>query len=68
MLNNEIKIIQREFRSTDEAKYIHRLHGVFLVLKGLSTVKAGELLNEPVSGGVKTDENRRFENPSGQMA
>jgi hypothetical protein len=21
-----------------------------------------------VSGGVKTDENRRFENPSGQMA
>jgi transposase len=47
MLNNDLKKIQQKFRSTDEAKYIHRLHGVFLVFKGLSTVKAGELLNEP---------------------
>ena len=47
MLKNDLKQIQQEFRSTDEAKYIHRLHGVFLVLNGLSTVKAGELLNEP---------------------
>jgi transposase len=39
--------IRKEFRRSEEAKYIHRLHGVLLVLLGLSTVKAGELLGVP---------------------
>lgn len=44
---SEIENIQAEFRRSDEAKYIHRLHGVLLVLGGLSTVKAAALLHEP---------------------
>lgn len=47
MTNDSLKEIQAELHRSDEAKYIHRLHGVFLVLKGLSTVKVGELLDEP---------------------
>jgi transposase len=46
-MKNDIEIIRKEFRRSDEARYIHRLHGVLLVLLGLSTVKAGELLGDP---------------------
>jgi transposase len=46
-VKNDIEIIRAEFRKSDEARYIHRLHGVLLVLLGLSTVKAGELLGDP---------------------
>ena len=46
-MKNDIEIIRAEFRRSDEARYIHRLHGVLLVLLGLSTVKAGELLGDP---------------------
>ncbi len=47
MTKSDIKKIQKEFRRSDEARYIHRLHGVLLVLSGLSSVKAAALLNEP---------------------
>jgi transposase len=47
MMNKDIKIIRTEFRRSSEARYIHRLHGVLLVLLGLSTVKAGKLLGDP---------------------
>ena len=46
-MKNDIEIIRREFRRSPESRYIHRLHGVLLVLLGLSTVKAGELLGDP---------------------
>ena|SRR5258706_14405238 len=46
-MKNDIEIIRREFRRSEEARYIHRLHGVLLVLLGLSTVKAGKLLGDP---------------------
>ena len=46
-MKNDIEIIQDEFRRSKEARYIHRLHGVLLVLSGLSTVKAGKLLGDP---------------------
>jgi len=46
-MNDDIKIIRQEFHRTEEARYIHRLHGVLLVLLGLSTVKAGKLLGDP---------------------
>jgi transposase len=46
-VKNDIKIIRAEFRCSEEARYIHRLHGVLLVLLGLSTVKAGEFLGDP---------------------
>jgi len=46
-VKNDIETIRAEFRKSDEARYIHRLHGVLLVLLGLSTVKAGELLGDP---------------------
>src|SRR5579864_5216225 len=46
-MKGSIESIRREFRRSDEARYIHRLHGVLLVLLGLSTVKAGELLGDP---------------------
>jgi transposase len=46
-MKNDIKIIRKEFRRSEEARYIHRLHGVLLVLLGLSTVKAGKLLGDP---------------------
>ena len=46
-MKNDIETIRKEFRRSDEARYIHRLHGVLLVLLGLSTVKAGELLGDP---------------------
>ena len=46
-MKNDIETIRAEFRNSDEARYIHRLHGVLLVLLGLSTVKAGKLLGDP---------------------
>ena len=46
-MNDDIKIIRNEFRRSEEARYVHRLHGVLLVLLGLSTVKAGKLLGDP---------------------
>ena len=46
-MNNSVAIIRREFRRSEEARYIHRLHGVLLVLLGSSTVEAGKLLGVP---------------------
>jgi transposase len=46
-MNKEIERIRAEFRSSEDARYIHRLHAVLLVLLGLSTVKAGKLLGDP---------------------
>jgi len=46
-MNNDLKTIHQEFRRSAETRYIHRLHGVLLVLSGLSTVKAGKLLEVP---------------------
>lgn len=46
-MKKDIATIRKEFRSSEEARYIHRLHGVLLVLLGLSTVKAGKLLGDP---------------------
>ena len=46
-MNKDIKTIRAEFRRSEEARYIHRLHGVLLVRLGLSTVKAGKLLGDP---------------------
>lgn len=46
-MKNDIKTIRQEFRRSAEARYLHRLHGVLLVLLGLSTVKAGKLLGDP---------------------
>jgi transposase len=46
-MNNQITIIRKEFRRSQEARYIHRLHGVLLVLLGFSTVKAGKVLGDP---------------------
>ena len=46
-MKNDIEIIRAEFLRSADARYIHRLHGVLLVLLGLSTVKAGKLLGDP---------------------
>jgi transposase len=46
-MKNDVKMIRKEFRRSEEARYIHRLHGVLLVVLGLSTVKAGKLLGDP---------------------
>lgn len=46
-MNDAIAIIRREFRRSQEARYVHRLHGVLLVLLGSSTVKTGKLLGVP---------------------
>lgn len=46
-MKRDITIIRKEFRRSEEARYIHRLHGVLLVLLGLSTVKAGKLIGDP---------------------
>ena len=46
-MTDSIQIIRKEFRQSEEARYIHRLHGVLLVLLGLSTTKAGKLLGDP---------------------
>src|SRR5882724_3124836 len=46
-MNNDIKTIRDEFHRSEEARYIHRLHAVLLVLLGLSTVKAGKFLGDP---------------------
>lgn len=46
-MNNAVAIIRREFRRSKEARYIHRLHGVLLVLLGSSAVEAGNLLGVP---------------------
>ena len=47
MKTDKIAIIRKEFHRTSEARYIHRLHGVLLVLSGMSCVQAGKLLNDP---------------------
>lgn len=46
-MKKDIETIRTEFRRSAEARYIHRLHGVLLVLLGLSTTKAGKLLGDP---------------------
>jgi len=46
-MKHDIENIRKEFHRSQEARYIHRLHGVLLVLLGLSTVKAGKLLGDP---------------------
>ncbi|MEI8064722.1 MAG: helix-turn-helix domain-containing protein [Verrucomicrobiota bacterium] len=46
-MNNDAAIIRREFRRSKEARYIHRLHGVLLVLLGSSAAEAGKLLGVP---------------------
>jgi transposase len=46
-MKNTLKVIRNEFRKTESARYFHRLHGVFLVLNGLSTVQTGKLLDVP---------------------
>ncbi len=46
-MKNDIEAIRKAFRQSEEARYIHRLHGVLLVLRGLSTVEAGKLLGDP---------------------
>jgi len=46
MMTKDIEIIRAEFHRSEEARYMHRLHGVLLVLLGLSTVKAGKLLGD----------------------
>jgi len=46
-MNDAIAIIRKEIRRSEEARYVHRLHGVLLVLLGSSTVKAGKLLGVP---------------------
>ena len=47
MMQNDMEKLREEFLRSAEARYIHRLHGVLLVLRGLSTVKAGKLLGDP---------------------
>ena len=47
MNDDLIDIIRREFRNGNEARYIHRLHGVLLMLNGLSSLQAAKFLNEP---------------------
>ncbi|HWD20820.1 MAG TPA: helix-turn-helix domain-containing protein [Verrucomicrobiae bacterium] len=46
-MNDAIKTIRQEFRRSKEARYIHRLHGVLLVLLGRSTVEAARFLGVP---------------------
>ena len=46
-MNDAIEVIRREFRRSEEARYVHRLHAVFVVLLGKSTVEAGKLLGVP---------------------
>jgi len=46
-MHDATAIIRREFRRSEEARYVHRLHGVLLVLLGSSTVTAGKLLGVP---------------------
>ena len=46
-MNDAIRTIRKEFRRSKEARYVHRLHGVLLVLLGSSTVEAGKLLGVP---------------------
>ena len=47
MKNNNIATIHKEFHRSAEARYIHRLHGVLLVLSGMSGIQAGKLLHDP---------------------
>ena len=46
-MKDAIQAIRKEFRRSKEARYVHRLHGVLLVLLGKSTVEAGKLLGVP---------------------
>ena len=47
MKTDKIATIHKEFHRSSEARYIHRLHGVLLVLSGMSSVQAGRLLHHP---------------------
>jgi transposase len=47
MITDKIATIRKEFRRSSEARYIHRLHGVLLVLSGMSSVQVGKLLHNP---------------------
>ena len=46
-MKDAIQAIRKEFRRSQEARYVHRLHGVLLVLLGRSTVEAGKVLGVP---------------------
>ena len=46
--DNTTAIIRKEFRRSKEARYIHRLHGVLLVMSGMSRAQAGKLLGVPL--------------------
>jgi len=46
-MKKQTESIRKEFRRSAEARYMHRLHGVLLVLNGLSTVAAGKLMGDP---------------------
>ena len=46
--DNTIGAIHKEFRRSKESRYIHRLHGVLLVMSGMSRAQAGELLGVPL--------------------
>jgi transposase len=46
-MKKDVQIVRKEFRSSADARYFHRLHGVLLVLNGLSTIAAGKLLGDP---------------------
>ena len=47
MQSNIIAAIRKEFRRSPEARYIHRLHAVLLVLGGLSALQVGKRLHIP---------------------
>jgi transposase len=47
MNDKHIAKIRKEFHRSPEARYIHRLHGVLLVLSGMTCSQAGKLLNDP---------------------
>jgi transposase len=47
IMNDALQAIRKEFRKSEAARYLHRLHGVLLVLNGLSTIHAGKLLGDP---------------------
>lgn len=46
--NKTIRAIHKEFRRSQESRYIHRLHGVLLVISGMSRAQASELLGVPL--------------------
>jgi transposase len=46
--NDTIRAIHKEFRHSKESRYIHRLHGVLLVMSGMSRAQASKLLGVPL--------------------